>query len=104
MNRFLLSLSIAALALLSAPSRAGDAQWEVIRFYHVSGRTVPVAVPAAWQDLSGLQPPRTRRSLRFMDEYGEEREVSLSALAHASANKPMVGAQEFRGLALKARQ
>lgn len=105
MIRFVLSLFFVALAAIPALSRAGDSQWEVIRFYAVAeGRRVALAVPAEWQELSGLRDPGARPALRFMDETGGEFEVPLAALARASANKPVLGAQDLRKLALRPRR
>lgn len=104
-SRAVLSLLFAVVAGIPALSRAGDSQWEVIRFYAVAeGRRVALAVPAEWQELSGVRNSATPAALRFMDESGGEFEVPLTALARASANKPLLGAQDLRKLALRPRR
>jgi hypothetical protein len=105
MIRFALSLSFVALAAIPSLSRAGDSQWEVIRLYAVAqGRNVAVVVPAEWQELSGPRNSALPPALRFMDESGGEFEVPLAALARASRNKPVLGTQDLRKLALRPHQ
>ena len=107
MRRFVIALSLAALAAAPAFSRAGDAgtQWEVIRVYKlVDGRAVALAFPAEWQEVAAPAKLEEHSKLRFVDESGKNVEIPVTALLRASMLKPMLWAEDARKLALKSRK